>query len=108
LCTESSEDAFPLLHTHAISGGGPYLTFWQDEQFFLTFWRPTHTLSHKSVLEVLKLSRKEDPVKPSRRLSSSGDRAVEITQQRRTDSGSLNRILIGDLDGIGRYRESPV
>ncbi len=58
------------------------------------------TLSHKSVLEVLELIREEDPVKPSRRLTSSGDRASKITQQRCTDSGSLNRILIGDLDWV--------
>ncbi len=58
------------------------------------------TLSHKSVLEVLEMIRVEDPVKPSRRFSSSGDRAAEITKQRRTDSSSLNRILTGDLDWV--------
>ena len=49
---------------------------------------------------MLGLIREQQPVKPSRRLQETGESLSTITNLRRTDSSSLNRILVGDLDWV--------
>ncbi|HMP79520.1 MAG TPA: serine/threonine-protein kinase [Pirellulaceae bacterium] len=58
------------------------------------------SLKGQAILSVLATIREQDPAKPSSRLSHSGDSAASITSARRTDSGSLYRILSGDLDWV--------
>lgn len=58
------------------------------------------SLKGQAILSVLATIREQDPAKPSSRLSLSGDSASSITAVRRTDSGSLHRILAGDLDWV--------
>ncbi|MFN7877408.1 MAG: serine/threonine protein kinase, partial [Pirellula sp.] len=54
-----------------------------------------------AALKILEIIREKEPVKPSSRLGSSTDEQMSsITNQRRTDSVRLNRVLVGDLDWI--------
>ena len=50
--------------------------------------------------EMLRVIREEDPAKPSTRISSLGEGASSIAQNRRVDTGVLNKHLRGDLDWI--------
>jgi serine/threonine protein kinase len=56
-------------------------------------------LPEGSLLEILRAIREEEPLRPSVRLSTSGDMA-SITATRRTDPAKLVRLLRGDLDWI--------
>jgi serine/threonine protein kinase/lipopolysaccharide biosynthesis regulator YciM len=50
--------------------------------------------------EILKRIREEDPPKPSTRLSSSRERLVMLSAQRKTEPGKLSRLMRGELDWI--------
>ena len=58
------------------------------------------TVRNQALLKVLELIREKEPVKASSRLQNTGKTLSKITEQRRTDSSSLNRILVGDLDWV--------
>ncbi len=53
-----------------------------------------------AMLKVLQLIRDYEPVRPSSRLGCDMATLSRITDLRRTDSSSLNRILVGDLDWV--------
>jgi len=50
--------------------------------------------------QMLKMIREEEPVKPSTRLTHSGDALAAISTARGTDSRELRRLTAGDLDWI--------
>ncbi len=58
------------------------------------------TLQQQAILKVLESIRVVDPPRPSNRLSSSIDKAVGVSAQRRIDPKKLVEILRGDLDWI--------
>jgi hypothetical protein len=58
------------------------------------------SVKRQPLLETLEMIRTREPVKPSSRLNSERATLSSITELRRTDSGSLNRILVGDLDWV--------
>lgn len=59
------------------------------------------SIKGQAALKILEFIRDKEAVKPSSKLGSSTDEQVSsITGQRRTDSGRLKRILLGDLDWI--------
>jgi serine/threonine protein kinase len=51
-------------------------------------------------VEILKRIREEEPQKPSTRLSSSSAREATVSEQRKTESGKLSRLMRGELDWI--------
>ncbi|HMO15028.1 MAG TPA: serine/threonine-protein kinase [Pirellulaceae bacterium] len=58
------------------------------------------SLKGQAILSVLATIREQEPAKPSSRLSQSDRTAASITDARRTDTSSLHRILVGDLDWV--------
>jgi WD40 repeat protein/serine/threonine protein kinase len=50
--------------------------------------------------EMLRLIREEEPPRPSRRISTSGDRLATISAERNTEPTQLSRLLHGELDWI--------
>ena len=50
--------------------------------------------------EILRRIKEDEPPKPSKRLSGSGDELTSIAQQRRTEPNRLTRMIAGDLDWI--------
>jgi non-specific serine/threonine protein kinase/serine/threonine-protein kinase len=52
------------------------------------------------ILHLIERIREEEPLWPSMKLASIGDRSSEIASSRGTDPGSLQRALHGDLDWI--------
>jgi serine/threonine protein kinase len=63
---------------------------------------PFDSRKHQSstLLEMTRMIRENDPVRPSTRLSQAGDNAGDAARKRRTDVRSLGRKLGGDLDWI--------
>jgi WD40 repeat protein len=53
-----------------------------------------------AVGEIQRLIRETEPLKPSTRLQSLGEKLTEVARQRRTEPGALSRLLRGDLDWI--------
>ena len=58
------------------------------------------TLGKNALLQVLQIIREKEPPRPSHRLSSSGDTATGISQQRKIAPAKLQQILRGELDWI--------
>jgi serine/threonine protein kinase len=58
------------------------------------------TVKRKALLTVLQLIREQEPPRPSKRLSDSGEAISGISAQRRIEPGQLSRILKGDLDWV--------
>ncbi|MBL8891756.1 MAG: serine/threonine protein kinase [Planctomycetaceae bacterium] len=59
------------------------------------------SIKGQAAIKILEFIRERDPVKPSSKLSSSTDeQRSNIIRRRRTDSGRLSKLLIGDLDWI--------
>jgi len=50
--------------------------------------------------ELLRIIREEEPPKPSTRISTLGESAVEVSAHRQTDPKNLSRLLHGELDWI--------
>jgi WD40 repeat protein/serine/threonine protein kinase len=50
--------------------------------------------------EMLRLIREEEPPRPSRRISTSGDRLATISAERSTQPARLSRLVCGELDWI--------
>jgi WD40 repeat protein len=50
--------------------------------------------------EMLRLIREEEPARPSRRISTSGDRLATISAERNTEPAQLSRLVCGELDWI--------
>jgi WD40 repeat protein len=50
--------------------------------------------------EMLRLIREEEPARPSRRISTSGDRLATISAERSTEPAKLSRLVCGELDWI--------
>jgi WD40 repeat protein/serine/threonine protein kinase len=50
--------------------------------------------------EMLRLIREEEPPRPSRRISTSGDRLATISAERNTEPAQLSRLVHGELDWI--------
>jgi WD40 repeat protein/serine/threonine protein kinase len=50
--------------------------------------------------EMLRLIREEEPARPSRRISTSGDRLATISAERNTEPTQLSRLVHGELDWI--------
>jgi WD40 repeat protein/serine/threonine protein kinase len=50
--------------------------------------------------EMLRLIREEEPPRPSRRISTSGDRLATISAERNTEPAQLSRLVCGELDWI--------
>src|SRR5207248_2126473 len=62
-------------------------------------------LSHKRVREaaygeILRMIKEEEPPKPSRRLSDSGEALASISAQRHMEPAKLSKLLRGELDWI--------
>lgn len=58
------------------------------------------SLRRAALVEIQRIIREFDPPKPSTRLSGLGDSTAAVTKHRRTELGSLARLLRGDLDWI--------
>jgi WD40 repeat protein/serine/threonine protein kinase len=58
------------------------------------------TIKQKALLAVLQLIREQEPPRPSKRLSDSGEAISGISAQRRIEPAQLSRILKGDLDWV--------
>ncbi len=58
------------------------------------------TLAKAAFDEVRRMIRETEPLKPSTRLLTLGDRATEIAQHRHVEVTALNRVVRGDLDWI--------
>ena len=58
------------------------------------------TLRDRGFIEMLRVIREEDPPTPSARLSSLGDRLIEVAGRRHVEPGALARLVHGDLDWI--------
>jgi WD40 repeat protein/serine/threonine protein kinase len=50
--------------------------------------------------EMLRLIREEEPPRPSRRISTSGDRLATISAERNTEPAQLSRLVCGELDWV--------
>jgi eukaryotic-like serine/threonine-protein kinase len=57
-------------------------------------------LRRAGIDEIRRRIRDEEPRRPSTRLSSLGERSLEVAQRRRAEPTSLRRLLRGDLDWI--------
>ncbi len=57
-------------------------------------------IKEMSLLDVLEMIREKNPMRPSNRLRQLGNASTVVTNARRTDPTSLNRILLGDLDWV--------
>ena len=57
-------------------------------------------LRSNAYAEILRLIREEEPPRPSLKISTLGDQATVIAQQRHTDPSQLRRDLTGELDWI--------
>ena len=57
-------------------------------------------LSEAALDEVRQIIREQEPIKPSTRLSRSGERLRNLAAQRRTESAKLAKLIRGDLDWI--------
>jgi WD40 repeat protein/serine/threonine protein kinase len=51
-------------------------------------------------VEMLRIIREEEPLRPSARVAGLGGTATDVARRRRTDAGTLRRQLSGDLDWI--------
>ncbi len=58
------------------------------------------TLRGAAFDEILRIIREQEPQRPSLRLSTLGDRLSDVARRRRSDPGTLSRIIRGDLDWI--------
>lgn len=58
------------------------------------------TLGQNAFLRILELIRDTDPVRPSHRLSRSGDELTEVSRQRRIQPSKLQNVLRGELDWV--------
>jgi serine/threonine protein kinase/tetratricopeptide (TPR) repeat protein len=58
------------------------------------------TIKEKAFLAVLQIIREQEPPRPSKRLSDSGEAISGISEQRRINPVQLSRLLKGDLDWI--------
>jgi tetratricopeptide (TPR) repeat protein len=58
------------------------------------------TIKQKALLAVLQMIREQEPPRPSKRLSDSGEAVSGISAQRRIEPAQLSRILKGDLDWV--------
>ncbi|HEX5109057.1 MAG TPA: protein kinase [Vicinamibacterales bacterium] len=58
------------------------------------------TLRQRGFLEMLRVIQEEDPPTPSARLSSLGDRLIEVAGRRHVDPAALAKLVQGDLDWI--------
>lgn len=59
------------------------------------------SISEQGALKILEIIREREAVKPSSKLGNSKAAQLSaITDQRKTDSNRLNRVLVGDLDWI--------
>ena len=58
------------------------------------------TLARAAFDEVRRMIRETEPLKPSTRLLTLGDKATEIAQHRHVEVTALNRVVRGDLDWI--------
>ena len=52
------------------------------------------------LLEMMRMIREEDPPRPSTRLSTIGERTLDVVRRRRTDLRALRRHLRSDLDWV--------
>ncbi|HET9358347.1 MAG TPA: serine/threonine-protein kinase, partial [Vicinamibacterales bacterium] len=57
-------------------------------------------LRQRGFVEMLRVLREEDPPTPSARLSSLGDRLIEVASRRHVEPAALARLVQGDLDWI--------
>jgi serine/threonine protein kinase len=57
-------------------------------------------LRERGFLEMLRIIREDDPPTPSARLSSLGDRLLEVAGRRHVEPAALERLVQGDLDWI--------
>ncbi|UCE58960.1 MAG: serine/threonine protein kinase [Phycisphaerales bacterium] len=60
----------------------------------------TDSLRKSTYREILRIVREEDPLTPSRRLSTSGSELVKVANCRRVEPRTLGNVLRGDLDWI--------
>jgi serine/threonine protein kinase/Tol biopolymer transport system component len=58
------------------------------------------SLRERGFLEVLRIIREEDPPTPSARLSSLGERLIEVAGRRHVEPATLAKLVQGDLDWI--------
>jgi hypothetical protein len=58
------------------------------------------TLRTRGFLEIMRVIREEDPPTPSGRLSTLGDRLIEVAGRRQVEPHALQRLIRGDLDWI--------
>jgi WD40 repeat protein/serine/threonine protein kinase len=58
------------------------------------------TIRQKAMLAVLQMIREQEPPRPSKRFSDSGEAITGISAQRRINPAQLSRLLKGDLDWI--------
>ena len=60
----------------------------------------TEALRERGFLEMLRIIREEEPQTPSARLSSLGDRLIEVAGRRHVEPAALAKLVQGDLDWI--------
>jgi serine/threonine protein kinase len=58
------------------------------------------TLRQAAYDEILRIIRESEPERPSTRLSTLGDRLVDVARHRGAEPKALGRLLVGDLDWI--------
>jgi serine/threonine protein kinase/Tol biopolymer transport system component len=60
----------------------------------------SEALRERGFVEMLRIIREEDPPTPSARLSSLGDRLIEVAGHRHVEPAALSKLVHGDLDWI--------